>query len=85
MKIAVLTTSYPRYEGDPAGSFVADAVEQLRARGVEVEVVSPASFRHFGIAYGAGVVGNLRRSPWKRGARSGDARLVRASGPAGGA
>ena len=65
MKITVLTTSYPRYEGDPAGSFVADAVEQLRARGVDVNVVSPASFRHFGIAYGAGVMGNLRRSPWK--------------------
>ena len=65
MKVAVLTTSYPRYEGDPAGNFVADAVEQLRARGVEVDVVSPASFRHFGIAYGSGVVGNLRRAPWK--------------------
>ncbi|HET7807451.1 MAG TPA: glycosyltransferase family 4 protein [Gaiellaceae bacterium] len=65
MKIAVLTTSYPRYEGDPAGVFVADAVEQLRGRGVEVEVVSPASFRHYGIAYGAGVVGNLRRDPWR--------------------
>ena len=35
MKVAVLTTSYPRYEGDPAGSFIADAVEQLRARGVD--------------------------------------------------
>src|SRR5207245_7144177 len=34
------------------------------ARGVEVEVVSPASFRHYGIAYGAGVVGNLRARPW---------------------
>jgi glycosyltransferase involved in cell wall biosynthesis len=65
VKVAVLTTSYPRYEGDPAGSFVADAVEQLRKRGVDVDVVSPASFRHFGIAYGAGVMGNLRRSPWK--------------------
>jgi glycosyltransferase involved in cell wall biosynthesis len=65
MRIAVLTTSYPRYEGDPAGVFVADAVEQLRRRGVDVEVVSPASFRHYGIAYGAGVVGNLRREPWK--------------------
>jgi glycosyltransferase involved in cell wall biosynthesis len=65
MKVVVLTTSYPRYEGDPAGNFVADAVEQLRARGVEVEVVSPASFRHFGIAYGSGVMGNLKRSPWK--------------------
>jgi glycosyltransferase involved in cell wall biosynthesis len=65
MKVVVLTTSYPRYEGDPAGNFVADAVEQLRERGVEVEVVSPASFRHFGIAYGSGVMGNLKRSPWK--------------------
>jgi glycogen(starch) synthase len=65
MKIVVLTTSYPRHEGDPAGNFIADAVEQLRARGVEVEVVSPASFRHFGIAYGSGVLGNLKRAPWK--------------------
>ncbi|HET7554891.1 MAG TPA: glycosyltransferase, partial [Gaiellaceae bacterium] len=65
MRIAVLTTSYPRHEGDPAGNFVQDAVEQLRARRVDVEVVSPASFRHFGIAYGAGVMGNLRRDPWR--------------------
>ena len=65
MKVVVLTTSYPRFEGDAAGVFVADAVEQLRERGVEVDVVSPASFRHFGIAYGSGVVGNLRRQPWK--------------------
>jgi glycosyltransferase involved in cell wall biosynthesis len=65
MKVAVLTTSYPREPGDPAGNFVADAVERLRGRGVEVEVVSPASFRHFGIAYGAGVVGNLRHEPWR--------------------
>jgi glycosyltransferase involved in cell wall biosynthesis len=65
VKIAVLTTSYPRFEGDPAGNFVADAVAKLRERGMEVEVVSPASFRHFGIAYGAGVMGNLRRQPWR--------------------
>jgi len=65
MKVAVLTTSYPREPGDPAGNFVADAVERVRGRGVEVEVVSPASFRHFGIAYAAGVVGNLRREPWR--------------------
>jgi len=65
MKVVVLTTSYPRHEGDPAGNFVADAVEQLRERAIDVEVVSPASFRHFGIAYGSGVVGNLRSAPWK--------------------
>jgi glycosyltransferase involved in cell wall biosynthesis len=64
MRVVVLTTSYPRSADDVAGRFVADAVKHLRARGVEVDVVSPASFRHFGIAYGAGVVGNLRRRPW---------------------
>ena len=64
MKVVVLTTSYPRSPEDVAGRFVADAVERLRERGVEVEVVSPLSFRHFGIAYGDGVVGNLRRRPW---------------------
>jgi glycosyltransferase involved in cell wall biosynthesis len=60
----MLTTSYPRSPEDVAGRFVADAVDHLRAEGVEVEVVSPLSFRHFGIAYGHGVVGNLRRRPW---------------------
>jgi glycosyltransferase involved in cell wall biosynthesis len=64
MRVAVLTTSYPRGPEDPAGRFVADAVEQVRARGVSVEVVSPASFRHFGIAYGHGIAGNLRARPW---------------------
>jgi len=64
VKVAVLTTSYPRFAGDAAGRFVADGVERLRERGVVVEVVSPTSFRHFGVAYGAGVAGNLRRRPW---------------------
>jgi glycosyltransferase involved in cell wall biosynthesis len=65
MLVAFLTTSYPRDESDVAGAFMRDAVDDLRAAGVEVEVVSPATFRHFGIAYGAGIVGNLRRSPAK--------------------
>jgi glycosyltransferase involved in cell wall biosynthesis len=64
MRVAVLTTSYPRFQGDAAGRFVADAVQHLRARGLEVEVVGPEQFRHFGIAYGHGIVGNLRRRPW---------------------
>ena len=64
MRIVVLTTSYPRHDGDVAGLFVRDAVEHLRAAGVEVAVVSPASFRHYGIAYGHGITGNLRRRPW---------------------
>jgi glycosyltransferase involved in cell wall biosynthesis len=43
--------------------FVRDAVEHLRAEGVTVDVVSPADFEHYGIAYGSGVVGNLRARP----------------------
>jgi glycosyltransferase involved in cell wall biosynthesis len=65
LKIVVLTTSYPRSPGDAAGRFVADAVEHVRGRGVDVEVVSPAQFRHYGLAYGSGVLGNLRREPWR--------------------
>ena len=65
MKVLVLTTSYPRYEGDPTVNFLAEAVACLRERGLEVEVVSPADFRHFGIAYGAGIPNNLRRRPLK--------------------
>jgi glycosyltransferase involved in cell wall biosynthesis len=37
----------------------------VRALGVDVEVVSPASFPHFGIAYGGGIAQNLRRGPWR--------------------
>ncbi len=63
MRVVVLTTSYPRFDGDSAGRFVADAVERLRTH-VEVDVVSAQSFRHYGIAYGHGVLGNLKRRPW---------------------
>ena len=64
MKVVILTTSYPRDPDDVAGHFVRDAVEHARAAGVEIEVISPADFRDYGIAYGHGVVGNLRRRPW---------------------
>ncbi|HET9460395.1 MAG TPA: glycosyltransferase, partial [Gaiellaceae bacterium] len=64
MRVVVLTTSYPRGPEDVAGVFVRDAVEHLRTAGIAVEVVSPATFRHFGLAYGHGIVGNLKRRPW---------------------
>jgi glycosyltransferase involved in cell wall biosynthesis len=64
VKVLVLTTSYPRGPSDPAGRFVADMVAAARAAGIDVEVVSPASFRHFGIAFGHGILGNLRARPW---------------------
>jgi L-malate glycosyltransferase len=67
MKVTVLTTSYPRDESDVAGRFVAEAVEGVSALGVDVRVVSPASFAHFGIAYGGGIAQNLRAAPWKVG------------------
>src|SRR5205814_3733920 len=64
MRVLVLTTSYPRYEGDSTVNFLGEAVACLRERGVAVDVVSPLDFRHYGIAYGSGIVGNLRRRPW---------------------
>jgi glycosyltransferase involved in cell wall biosynthesis len=64
VRVAVLTTSYPRYPGDAAGHFVAAAVDNLRRRGVDVDVVGPEQFRGFGLTYGHGVAGNLRHRPW---------------------
>jgi glycosyltransferase involved in cell wall biosynthesis len=65
VRVVVLTTSWPRTESEFAGRFVADAVERLRERGVEVEVLAPGSgYRDFGLAYGGGMAANVRRRPW---------------------
>jgi glycosyltransferase involved in cell wall biosynthesis len=64
VRVAVLTSSYPRYRDDVLGRFVALAVENVRARGVEVDVIGPEQFRGFGLTYKHGIVGNLRRRPW---------------------
>ena len=53
----------PALRGDFAGVFVKHAVDHLRGAGVEVEVVSPASFRHFGLAYGHGIVATSDDAP----------------------
>lgn len=63
-RIVVFTTSYPRHEQDYAGRFVSDAVERLRRRELDVEVVSPGVYHDFGLAYGSGVVANVKRRPW---------------------
>ena len=61
VKVVVLTTSYPALRGRPGRDVRRRPRSTACARpGVEVEVVSPASFRHFGIAYGHGIAGNLR-------------------------
>src|SRR5207245_9528359 len=65
VRVVVLTTAWPRTERAFAGRFVADAVERLCKRGVEVQVLAPgAGFRDYGLAYGGGMAANLRRRPW---------------------
>jgi glycosyltransferase involved in cell wall biosynthesis len=64
LRVCVVTTSYPRSPGDVAGIFVARQVEALRAASVDVTVVSPATVRHFGLAYGDGILQNLKAKPW---------------------
>ena len=65
VKVVVLTTSYPRDADDVAGPFVRDGVEHLRAAGRRGRGRLAGAFRHFGIAYGDGIVNNLRAAPWK--------------------
>ena len=45
MKLAVATTSYPRFDGDFAGSFVEGMVDALRERGHSTTVFAPDSER----------------------------------------
>jgi glycosyltransferase involved in cell wall biosynthesis len=65
VRVVVLTTSWPRTEREFAGRFIADAVERLRERGVEVEVLAPRSgYDDYGLAYGDGMAANIRSRPW---------------------
>src|SRR5581483_10732685 len=57
--------SYPSAEHPVAGTFVRASVEAARGAGIDVRVVSPDAFPHFGIAYGAGILQNLRAAPWR--------------------
>jgi glycosyltransferase involved in cell wall biosynthesis len=43
MRALFLTHNYPRFEGDPVGSFVLRLAVSLRAEGIEVHVVAPAA------------------------------------------
>lgn len=47
-RIVVVTTSYPAFEGDPAGHFVESEVRELRLQGDEVIVVHPKPDGAFG-------------------------------------
>ena len=48
MRIAVVTTSYPTFEGDPAGHFVRNEVIELEREGHTVSVVKPRAGGAFG-------------------------------------
>jgi glycosyltransferase involved in cell wall biosynthesis len=60
MRIAVITTSYPTYEGDPAGHFVHAEVIALGNAGHAVDVIHPTAGGAFGWP---GVPARLRESP----------------------
>ncbi len=64
MRVVVLTTSYPRPGAEHSGLFVADAVDRLRAAGVEIEVLGPGSYRDFGLVGPYGVLAAAKRRPW---------------------
>ena len=66
LRVAAFTTSYPQHATDPAGRFVLNTVEHLRARGVEVDVVGPGTYRDYGLtgSDGGGLVASLKRRPW---------------------
>lgn len=61
MKIGVVTTSYPRRDGDAAGSFVAAHVAAMRALGHEVSVIAAAHEIGGALLEGAGGPDELER------------------------
>jgi glycosyltransferase involved in cell wall biosynthesis len=77
LRIGVVTTSYPRGSGDPAGGFVGEHVRALRALGHEVDVIAagdpagaPAAAREPGVTrvpgalfYQGGAPDRLERAP----------------------
>lgn len=64
LRVAVLTTYYPRHDDDFAGRFVSDLVGELERLGVTFTIVKPGVYNDYGLAYGSGVVSNAKRRPW---------------------
>jgi glycosyltransferase involved in cell wall biosynthesis len=62
MRIALVTTSWPRDEGDPAGHFVRAEARQLERAGHEVVVVAPRAGGAFGWP---GVAARVRERAWR--------------------
>lgn len=84
MKVAIVTTSFPRTASDDAGIFVARLVGALEQNGIEGIVIAPKdqeeeyqAYRNFQtvrvsytlflrrmLAYGSGILPNIKRNPW---------------------
>lgn len=62
MSVAVVTTSYPSDDGDPAGHFVKTEVEELERDGHRVTVITPQAGGAFGWP---GAAFRLREKPWR--------------------
>ena len=61
MRVAVITTSWPRFDGDPAGHFVEADVRAMARRGEDVEVIAAT-----GDAFGwPGVAARVKARPWR--------------------
>jgi rhamnosyl/mannosyltransferase len=66
MRVVMLTTSWPRGDDDPAGRFLVHQVRELERAGCDVQVLAPGrGFDDHGLAYGAGIVANAKRRPWR--------------------
>ena len=78
LRIAVVTTSYPRSRGDPAGHFVASEVAELARRGHELTVIAPGRgvcafddgsrivrISDGGVFGWPGALERLREKPWR--------------------
>jgi glycosyltransferase involved in cell wall biosynthesis len=62
MRVALVTTSYPAFEGDPSGHFVHAEARELERQGHAVVVVRPEGGGAFGWP---GVVARVRERPWR--------------------
>ncbi len=62
MRIALVTTSYPAYEGDPSGHFVQAEARELERQGHAIAVVRPEAGGAFGWP---GVAARVRERPWR--------------------
>lgn len=77
MRVCMITTSYPRYPGDGAGSFIRGLAEALVQKGVEIEVLAPADPDVEPMDYQGVVVHRFRYAPFDAWHVAGHARALR--------